>query len=51
MACVNTNELDESLPSFVVSLLQEYKDVFPKDVPSGLPLVRGIEHQLILCQV
>ena len=45
-ACFNTNELDESLPSVVVSLLQEYEDVFPNDVPSGLPLNRGIEHQI-----
>ena len=36
-AYFNTNELDESLPSVVVSLLQEYEDVFPNDVPSGLP--------------
>ena len=45
-ACFNTNELDESLPSVVVSLLQEYEDMFPNDVPSGLPPVRGIEHQI-----
>jgi hypothetical protein len=45
-ACFNTNELDESLPSVVVSLLQEYDDVFPNDVPSGLPPIRGIEHQI-----
>ena len=45
-ACFNTNEFDESLPSIVVSLLQEYEDVFPNDVPSGLPLIRGIEHQI-----
>jgi hypothetical protein len=32
----NTNELDESLPNVAVSLLQEYEDVFPNDVPSGL---------------
>jgi hypothetical protein len=44
-ACFNTNKLDESLPS-VVSLLQEYEDVFLNDVPSGLPPVRGIEHQI-----
>ncbi|RVW58031.1 Transposon Ty3-G Gag-Pol polyprotein [Vitis vinifera] len=29
---------------------QEYEDVLPNDVPSGLPPIRGIEHQLILCQ-
>ena len=28
------------------SLLQEYKNVFPNDVPSGLPPIRGIEHQI-----
>ena len=44
--CFNTNELDKSLPSVVVSLLQEYEDVFPDDVPSGLPPIRGIEHQI-----
>ena len=27
-------------------LLQEYEDVFPNDVPSGLPPIRGIEHQI-----
>ena len=44
-ACFHSNELDESLPSVVVSLLQEYEDVFPNDVPNGLPPIRGIEHQ------
>ena len=36
----NTNELDESLPSVVVSLLQEYEVVFPNDVLCGLPPCR-----------
>ena len=45
-ACFNTNELDESLPSVVVSLLQEYEDVFPNDVPCGLPPIKGIKHQI-----
>ena len=45
-ACFNTNELDKFLPSVVVSVLQEYEDVFPNDVPSGLPPIRGIEHQI-----
>ena len=44
--CFNTNELDESLPSVVVSLLHEYEDMFPNDVPSGLPHIRGIEYQI-----
>ena len=42
----NINELDESLPNVVVSLLQEYEDVFPNNVPSGLPPIRGIEYQI-----
>jgi len=29
-------------------LLQEFKDMFFKDVPSGLPLIRRIEHQIDL---
>ena len=45
-ACFNTNELDKSLPSVVVSLLQEYENVFPINVPSGLPSIKGIEHQI-----
>ena len=44
--CFNTNELDKSLPSVIASLLQEYEDVFPNDVPSRLPPIRGIEHQI-----
>ena len=42
----DANELDNSLPLSIVSLLQEFKDVFPEDVPSGLPPFRGIEHQI-----
>ena len=45
-ACFNTDEFDESLPNVVVSLLQEYEDVFSNDVPSGLPPIRRIEHQI-----
>ena len=40
----NTNKLHKSLPSIVVSLLHEYKDMFSNNVPSGLPHIRGIEH-------
>ncbi|GKV49088.1 hypothetical protein SLEP1_g55857 [Rubroshorea leprosula] len=45
-AYFNTNELNDSLPSVVKSLLQDFKDVFPDDFPNGLPPVRGIEHQI-----
>jgi len=36
------------IPPVVANLLQEYADVFPKDLPSGLPPLRGIEHQIDL---
>ncbi|GKV07032.1 hypothetical protein SLEP1_g18843 [Rubroshorea leprosula] len=45
-AYFNTNELNDSLPSAVKSLLQDFKDVFPDDVPNGLQPIRGIEHQI-----
>ena len=45
-AFLNTNQIDSSLPSSVVSLLQEFGDVFPEEVPHGLPPIRGIEHQI-----
>jgi hypothetical protein len=45
-ALLNTNELDLALPSSIVSILQEYKDVFPVETPHGLPPTRGIEHQI-----
>ena len=45
-ALLNTNALDPVIPSSVVSLLQEFDDVFPEDMPPGLPPIRGIEHQI-----
>nr|XP_027122206.1 uncharacterized protein LOC113739161 [Coffea arabica] len=43
---LNVHELDTNIPLEVVSLLQEYADIFPEDVPSGLPPLRSIEHQI-----
>ena len=45
-ALFNTNQLDTSLPSFFVSLLQEFEDVFPEEISKGLPPIQGIEHQI-----
>nr|XP_027062889.1 uncharacterized protein LOC113689296 [Coffea arabica] len=42
----NVDDLDTNLPLEVKFLLQEYADIFPDDVPSGLPPLRGIEHQM-----
>ncbi|XP_073267795.1 uncharacterized protein [Populus alba] len=47
-AYFNTNDLDSAIPSVVVSLMQEFDDVFPEDIPNGLPPLRGIEHQIDL---
>ncbi|XP_071905721.1 uncharacterized protein [Coffea arabica] len=38
--------ITDSLPSAIYSLLQEFKDVFPEELPKGLPPIRGIEHQI-----
>jgi len=43
-AYFNTNDLDHIVPSVAISLLQAFHDAFPDDTPSGLPLLRGIEH-------
>ena len=45
-ALFNTNQLDTSLPSSIVSLLQEFEDVFPEEIRNGLPPIQGIEHQI-----
>ncbi|XP_027090351.1 uncharacterized protein [Coffea arabica] len=45
---VITSDLTNTLPSSIVSLLQEYDDLFPAEIPNGLPPIRGIEHQIDL---
>src|SRR6266498_3789765 len=37
-----------SMPPATTNLLQEYEDVFPAQIPLGLPPIRGIEHQIDL---
>ena len=39
-------DLDPNLPSVFVTLLQDYDDVFPEEVPHKLPPLRGIKHQI-----
>jgi hypothetical protein len=36
------------LPRAITNLLQEFKDIFPAEIPRGLPPLRGIEHQIDL---
>ena len=45
-ALLCTNDLVGALLSNIVSLLQEFEDVLPEEVPHGLPPIRGIEHQI-----
>nr|XP_027101102.1 uncharacterized protein LOC113720450 [Coffea arabica] len=47
-AALDVAKLDKALPSSIVALLQEFEDVFPNEVPDGLPPIRGIEHQIDL---
>jgi hypothetical protein len=36
------------LPRAITNILQEFKDIFPAEIPPGLPPLRGIEHQIDL---
>ena len=45
-AYFNTNNLDHIVPNVAISLLQKFDDLFPDDIPSGLPPLRGREHQI-----
>jgi hypothetical protein len=40
--------MSHSLPPAIANILQEYFDVFPSEIPAGLPPIRGIEHQIDL---
>ncbi|XP_048228255.1 uncharacterized protein LOC125369529 [Ricinus communis] len=43
---LNTANLDLPLSSMSANLLQEFDDVFPKEMSTGLPPERGIDHQI-----
>ena len=47
-ALFSFEDAPSSLPPAVTNILQEFADVFPQDVPLGLPPIRGIEHQIDL---
>ena len=46
---LKANKLYTSLPSSVVSLLQEFDDVFPEKAPHGLLLFEELNTKSILC--
>jgi hypothetical protein len=41
-------DITTPLPYAITNLLQEFKNVFPAEIPPGLPPLRGIEHQINL---
>jgi len=45
LTCLSNSSL-KNLPPPIIALLQEFKDLFPKDGPHGLPSFRGIEYQI-----
>ncbi|XP_023640434.1 uncharacterized protein LOC111831116 [Capsella rubella] len=45
-AIVGTKEA--YVPDEIKSILEKYEDVFPEELPKGLPPIRGIEHQIDL---
>jgi hypothetical protein len=42
------DDITTPIPRAITNLLQEFKDVFPTEILSGLPPLRGIEHQIDL---
>ena len=47
-ALCSIDDIASTLPAPVTNLLQEFGDVFPSEIPPGLPPIRGIEHQIDL---
>ncbi|CAA7026197.1 unnamed protein product [Microthlaspi erraticum] len=46
--CLSTGAQEVVIPTEVQVVLDHFKDVFPDDIPPGLPPIRGIEHQIDL---
>lgn len=43
---LSINDINMSLPSASVSILQKFGDLFPKEILDGLSFIRDIEHQI-----
>lgn len=46
--CLSTGAKESEVPTEVQAVLDHFKDVFPDDIPPGLPPICGIEHQIDL---
>jgi hypothetical protein len=47
-ALISLHDMQQSLPPIAANILHEYADVFSSEVPTGLPPLRGTEHQIDL---
>ena len=47
-ALFSFEDVPSSFSPVVTNILQEFADVFPQDVPPGLPPIRGIEYMIDL---
>ncbi|KAF8054126.1 hypothetical protein N665_1346s0001 [Sinapis alba] len=45
---VLTGYEDQEIPPEIVQLIEKFPDLFPEDIPTGLPPTRGMEHQIDL---
>ena len=43
-----SDEAKATLPKPILAILDEFSDVFPDEIPAGLPPFRGIEHKIDL---
>ncbi|XP_024007244.1 uncharacterized protein LOC112083449 [Eutrema salsugineum] len=46
--CLSAGLGDPEIPFEVQAILNKFKDVFPEEIPPGLPPLHGIEHQIDL---
>ncbi|XP_052736725.1 uncharacterized protein LOC128197914 [Vigna angularis] len=46
LICTSSETQTNTLSLAIQKLLKEFDDLFPKEIPNGLPPLRGIEHQI-----
>ncbi|XP_024006505.1 uncharacterized protein LOC112083017 [Eutrema salsugineum] len=46
--CLSAENKELDIPPEIQALIERFKDVFPDEIPAGLPPIRGIEHQIDL---
>ncbi|RDX80361.1 hypothetical protein CR513_39100, partial [Mucuna pruriens] len=44
--CFHSSRQFPELPVGFKQMLESFQDIFPKDIPRGLPPIRGIDHQI-----